>query len=95
MPLQDLDQALTIVRRRTGAENALSFLERADDNGNGADSTSTHTQMRRKLESVQLMNLNLTQENERLENMLKSQSAINRELQKVRARSGCYSCKNP
>lgn len=52
-----------------------------------SDPTGTHMQLRRKLESIQVLNLNLTQENERLENMLKSQSAINRELQKVSRRA--------
>lgn len=70
------------MRRRTDAGNALDFLQPVEE-GDASDPSGAHMQLRRKLESIQVLNLNLTQENERLENMLKSQSAINRELQKV------------
>ena len=78
-----MDRALTIVKRRSQAASSLEFLQQVDaEESSGQGSSSL--QLQRKFESIQLLNLTLTQENERLENMLRSQSAINNELQKVR-----------
>jgi len=75
--LQSLERALTLVKRRSEAMGKLPFLEDPDDNN-----LVTLPLVKRKLEEVQVINLKLTEEVERLENMLKLQSGINRDLHK-------------
>eukprot|EP01038_Epipyxis_sp_PR26KG_P008719 gene8719-11781_t len=84
--VETLERALTLVKRRGDAIQKLPFLEDPD-----GDQLVTLPVMKRKLEEVQLLNLKLSEESERLESMLKLQSGINRDLHKelealVRAR---------
>jgi Ca2+-binding EF-hand superfamily protein len=72
-----LERALTLVKRRSEALDRLPFLE--DPEGKKDFSLPM---IRRKLEEVQIINLKLTEEVERMENMLKLQSGINRDLHK-------------
>lgn len=72
-----LELALQTVVQRTKAMEKLPFLEDPD-----GDKVLTIPVMKRKLEEVQVMNLKLTEEVERFENMLKLQSGINRDLHK-------------
>lgn len=74
---ESLERALTLVKRRGEALEKLPFLE--DPEG---EKLVTIPIMKRKLEEVQVMNLKLTEEVERFENMLKLQSGINRDLHK-------------
>ena len=76
--MESLERALTMVKRRNVALEKLPFLEYADPN----DAMVTLPSLKRKLEEYQLLNLRLTEENEKLENMLKLQSNINRDLHK-------------
>lgn len=75
--IESLEKALTLVKRRAEAGTKLSILEDVD-----GDNMVAVPALKRKLESVQLMNLKLTEEGERLENMLKLQSSINKDLHK-------------
>lgn len=75
--LESLERALTLVKRRSEAMGKLPFLEDPD-----GTNLVTLPLVKRKLEEVQVMNLKLTEEVERLENMLKLQSGINRDLHK-------------
>ena len=75
--LESLERALTLVKRRSEAMGKLPFLEDPDGNN-----LVTLPLVKRKLEEVQVINLKLTEEVERLENMLKLQSGINRDLHK-------------
>lgn len=79
--VEELERALTVVRRRAEASksNKLDFLEDSD-NSNGLSSDPTI--MKRKIQELQVLNLNLSREAERLESMLKLQSGINRDLHK-------------
>lgn len=77
LDVESLERALTIVKRRSGAVDKLPFLEAVDD-----ESLSSLPSIKRKLEDYQLLNLRLSEENERLENMLKLQSSINQDLHK-------------
>jgi protein fantom len=72
--LQDLDRALSIVKRRTEAVKGMEFLQQVE--GETLDSVS---ELRRKLETVLVANMNLSQDSERLQRMLDNQVAINRE----------------
>jgi len=74
---ESLERALTLVKRRGEALEKLPFLE--DPEG---EKLVTLPVMKRKLEEVQVMNLKLTEEVERFENMLKLQSGINKDLHK-------------
>lgn len=73
--LESLEHALTLVKRRSQALEKLNFLE--DPEG---DTMLTLPLVKRKLDEVQIMNLRLTEEVERLESMLKLQSGINKDL---------------
>eukprot|EP00606_Chrysophyceae_sp_TOSAG23-5_P000755 GSChrysophyteH2.ASY1.ANO1.454.1 assembled CDS len=75
--VEQLERALTLVKRRGEAVGKLPFLEDPD-----GDATMTVPVLKRKLEEVQIMNLKLTEEVERFESMLKLQSGINRDLHK-------------
>lgn len=75
--IEQLERALTLVKRRTEASGKLPFLEDPD----GEESLTVPT-LKRKLEEVQVMNLKLTEEVERFESMLKLQSGINKDLHK-------------
>lgn len=75
--IEMLERALTLVKRRSEAIDRLPFLE--DPEGKKDFSLPM---VRRKLEEVQIINLKLTEEVERMENMLKLQSGINRDLHK-------------
>jgi Ca2+-binding EF-hand superfamily protein len=75
--IEDLERALTVVKRRSEAVGKLDFLEDVD----GLQDI-TMPMLKKKSQEVQILNLNLTKEVERLENMLKLQSNINRDLHK-------------
>lgn len=75
--LEDLERALTVVKRRGEAATKLDFLENPD-----GDDAFTLPQVTRKLENLQVMNLSLMKEVERLEGMLKMQSKTNKDLHK-------------
>jgi hypothetical protein len=66
-----------MVKRRSEAMEKLPFLE--DTDGNVIVTIPT---MKRKIEEYQHLNLKLTEENEKLENMLKLQTGINRDMHK-------------
>lgn len=70
----DLEQALTIVKRRSEDPSAVDFLQKADDS---SDST---VGMKRKLQQLQLAHLDATRELETAEKMLRTQVAINKDL---------------
>lgn len=72
-----LEQALTMVKRREKAFEKLPFLEQVD-----GEAMLSLPSVKRKLEEVQMINLRQTEEVERLESMLKLQSGINRDLHK-------------
>ena len=72
-----LERALTMVKRSTEPLAKLPFLE--DPEG---EKLVALPAVKRKLEEYQLLNLKLTEENERLENMLKLQTGISRDLHK-------------
>lgn len=74
-----LEKALTMVKRRDIALEKLPFLEPVDGDSEGL---ITIPAMKRKVEELQLLNLRLTEENEKLENMLKLQATINKDLHK-------------
>ena len=86
--IEDLERALTVVKRRNDASNRLDFLEDPDavldGDGHkiGPDHVSYIPLMKRKMQELQVINLNMTREVERLESMLKLQSGINRDLHK-------------
>jgi myosin heavy subunit len=73
--LEDLEKALYVVKRRGEAVTKLDFLEDTE-----VDGLLTIPSLKRKLQDVQLLNLNLTRETERLENMLRLQTDINKDL---------------
>ncbi|CAM9440210.1 unnamed protein product [Chrysoparadoxa australica] len=73
--IDDLERALTIVRRRHEDPVRLDFLEEAE--GEALDNLPA---CRRKVQQLQLSNLDLTRELERAERMLKAQMSINRDL---------------
>ena len=75
--IEDLERALTVVKRRSEAVGKLDFLESADGMHD-----ITLPMLKKKAHEIQIMNLNLTKEVERLENMLKLQTGINRDLHK-------------
>ncbi len=74
-----LEKALTMVKRRDIALERLPFLEPVDGDSEGL---ITIPAMKRKVEELQLLNLRLTEENEKLENLLKMQASINKDLHK-------------
>lgn len=86
--IEDLERALTVVKRRGEAVSRLDFLEDpdavVDGDGHkiGPDHASYLPLLKRKTQELQVLNLNLTREVERLESMLKLQSGINRDLHK-------------
>lgn len=87
--VEDLERALTVVKRRGEAMNArLDFLEDADafTDGTGEKIGQDHPSyiplLKRKVQELQVLNLNVSRESERLESMLKLQSGINRDLHK-------------
>lgn len=87
--VEDLERALTVVKRRSEAgAGRLDFLEDPDGvmDGDGhkigPDHASYVPLLKRKSQELQVLNLNLTREVERLESMLKLQSGINRDLHK-------------
>jgi Ca2+-binding EF-hand superfamily protein len=74
--MEELERALTIVRRRLAAGGEdLSFLEASGD-----EKLDTVPSLRRKLQQVQVANLTISRELERAERMLKAQMSINRDL---------------
>jgi hypothetical protein len=75
--IEELERALTVVKRRGESVRKLDFLEDVD--GGLPQSIPL---MKKKLEDVQVINLNLTKEVERLEGMLKLQSDIGKDLHK-------------
>jgi DNA repair exonuclease SbcCD ATPase subunit len=75
--VDDLERALTVVKRRGEAVKNLEFLEEIDEGV-----SETKELLKRKLQSVQIINLNLSKEVERLENMLRLQSSISKDLHK-------------
>ena len=77
LSVEELERALTVVKRRGEAVSKLEFLD-DPEGGEGL----TIPVMKRKLHDVQVINLNLTKEVERLENMLKLQSTISKDLHK-------------
>jgi chromosome segregation ATPase len=84
--METLEKALTLIKRRNETAEKLPFLEDPEN-----EKLITLPAMKRKLEDVQMLNLKLSEECERLENMLKLQSGISRDLHKelesiVRAR---------
>jgi Ca2+-binding EF-hand superfamily protein len=87
--IEDLERALTVVKRRGEAgAGRLDFLEDpdalSDGDGHriGPDHASYAPLLKRKAQELQVLNLNLTREVERLESMLKLQAGINRDLHK-------------
>ena len=70
--VEELERALTLVKRKGEHIKNLPFLDTVDD----ADPAT----VKRKYQEVQVMNLNLSKEVERLENMLKLQSTISKDL---------------
>ena len=74
---EELERALTLVKRRGEAIRRPDFLE--DPEG---DMPQTVPSLQRKLNDVSSENLKLTKELEVKENMLKLQSAINKDLHK-------------
>lgn len=72
-----LERALTMVKRASEPYGKLPFLE--DPEGEKLVSLPA---VKRKLEEYQILNLRLTEENERLESMLKLQTGISRDLHK-------------
>ena len=76
--IEDLERALTVVRRRGEAATRLDFLEDPD----GGLGEVTVPILKRKLQDVQVMNLNLTKDVEKLESMLNLQQSINKDLHK-------------
>jgi hypothetical protein len=79
--VEELERALTVVRRRAEASknSKLDFLEDTDIS---SGMSSDPMVMKRKIQELQVLNLNLSREAERLESMLKLQSGINRDLHK-------------
>ena len=77
--LEELERALTVVKRRGEAVLRLDFLEDVDGLGEN-DALLTIPALKRKLQDVQVLNLNMTKEVERLETMLRLQTGINRDL---------------
>jgi protein fantom len=75
--MESLERALTLVKRRGEAVAKLPFLE--DPEG---EKLVTLPAIKRQLEKYQVLNLKLTEDYERVENMLKLQSAINKDLHK-------------
>ncbi|CAM9590033.1 unnamed protein product, partial [Choristocarpus tenellus] len=70
--MEELERALTIVRRRmTDPTNFSGFLENPEDE----ELDNIHA-LRRKLQQVQVSNLNITRELERAERMLKAQVSL-------------------
>ena len=78
--LESLERALTLVKKRSQAIESLKFRNISDDTA--IDEMVALPVVRRKLEEVQIVNLKLTEEVERLENMLKLQTHINTDLHK-------------
>ena len=70
--IEELERALTMVKRKGEHIQSLPFLDTVDD----ADPAT----IKKKYHEVQVMNLNLSKEVERLENMLKLQSTISKDL---------------
>lgn len=77
--LESLEKALTLVKRKSDGVSRLSFLETLND-PNSEFSDLTLPIYKRKLEQVQIMNMTLSNEIEKFENMLKLQTNINRDL---------------
>ena len=75
--IQDLERALTMVKRATETIDRLPFLEDPD-----GEKLVTLPAVKRKLEEYQILNLKITEENQRLESMLKLQTQISRDLHK-------------
>lgn len=72
--IESLEHALTLVKRRTEALEGVPFLEKAEAN------MITLPALKKRVEEKGLLNLQLAQEVERLETMLKLQSGINRSV---------------
>lgn len=75
--IESLERALTMVKRRDAAMERLPFLEDPEN-----EKLITLPTLKRKLSDLQQLNLRLTQDNARLENLLKMQSNLNRDLHK-------------
>lgn len=73
----DLEKALTMIKRATESVPRLDFLQDPD-----GEKLVTLPAIKRKLEDYQIMNLKITEENQRLESMLKLQTQISRDLHK-------------
>lgn len=76
--IEDLERALTLIKRRSEPVGKLDFLKQTD----GFEDPITLPHLKKKAQEIQIVNLNLTKEVERLENMLKIQTNINRDLNK-------------
>ena len=74
---EDLERALTAVKRQRETGEKVEFLESVDPAFAVKDSLPA---IRKKLLDVQVINLSLTKENERLDSMLRLQSTINKDL---------------
>ena len=75
LDMKELERALAIVRRKMDDPTDLDFLERVDD-----EDLTTVPALKKRLQIVQVANLNITRELERAERMLKAQASINRDL---------------
>ncbi|GMH78351.1 hypothetical protein TL16_g07766 [Triparma laevis f. inornata] len=73
--MKELERALAIVRRKMDDPTDLDFLEKIDD-----EDLTTVPALKKRLQMVQVANLNVTRELERAERMLKAQASINRDL---------------
>lgn len=78
LDVDSLEKALTLVKRRSTVVDRLPFLENPDE----SSMTNDIPGFRRKLEEIQMLNLRLGEDNERLESMLKMQVGINKDLHK-------------
>lgn len=77
LDVDTLEKALTLVKRRSMAVDRLPFLENVEDNA-----LTSVPSLKRKMEDLQMLNLRLGEDNERLEGMLKMQVGINQDLHK-------------
>ena len=73
--MKELERALAIVRRKMDDPTDLDFLEKIDD-----EDLTTVPALKKRLQMVQVANLNITRELERAERMLMAQASINRDL---------------
>lgn len=77
LDVESLEKALTLVKRRSMALDRLPFLENPE-----SDEFVGAPNLKRKIEEIQILNMRLGEDNERLESMLKMQVGINQDLHK-------------